>query len=198
MPLRLLVAYFQKINKVTLSERKQRRIANISFIETQQVLSLELLLYTRIVLNHTFFSSGFSEELIFSVPVSLCLTKTIDWDFSVVNKKDILYSRTKDLIGCNQQVLSCAGLRIKRLLLFNNLLVPHAFVCRVLVFFVSPNRNHFLAEANTVSKRYSIMFHRVIWKTLVMEYFLSKVGDLKLSNQKVTLLCVRFFKIVSL
>ena len=198
MPLRLLVAYFQKINKVTLSERKQRRIANISFIETQQVLSLELLLYTRIVLNHTFFSSGFSEELIFSVPVSLCLTKTIDWDFSVVNKKDILYSRTKDLIGCNQQVLSCAGLRIKRLLLFNNLLVPHAFVCRVLVFFISPNRNHFLAEANTVSKRYSIMFHRVIWKTLVMEYFLNKVGDLKLSNQKVTLLCVRFFKIVSL
>ena len=69
--------------------------------------------------------------------------------------------------------MSCLELTIARLELSSNFMVPHTFACLV---FICGER------ANTVSEVCSEKFHKIIWKTAVTEYFLSKVLHLQHEN----------------
>lgn len=59
--------------------------------------------------------------------------------------------------------------------LSNNLLAPHAIACWVFVPYL-------ITWQYAVSEGCCTMFHKIIRKTVVMEYFLSNVADLQTYN----------------
>lgn len=68
--------------------------------------------------------------------------------------------------------MSCSEQTIIRLGIFNDLLVRHAFDCRVINFFGKGDR------ANA-SVKVALKSFKIIRKTVVMEYFPNKVGDIE-------------------
>ena len=90
-----------------------------------------------------------------------------------------------------------------RTIQYSNLLVSHAFTCWILVCFLSYviifDRDE---QANAVSEDCSKQSQKIIHKTVVMEYFHSKLPNLKPkkkhSKQELILSCMEFFRTASL
>ena len=119
-------------------------------------------------------------------------------------------SWSKNLLGCIQNAFSCTESTMIRLELSSNLLVAHAFAYWELVCFVS----HVIIFGrgkwtNAVSEGCFEKFYKIIWKTLVMEYSLTKFANLQSKTfqlkrdsgvhqvfQKSFCRCIKFFRIV--
>ena len=87
-------------------------------------------------------------------------------------------------MGFTQKAMSCSELTIARLELSNNLLLPPAFACLVLVCFVSHVTIFFLTVANKLmqSVRAFLKSNKKPFKKMVMEYFSNKVADMHPGN----------------
>ena len=81
-------------------------------------------------------------------------------------------------MGCTPQAMSCSDLTIIKLELSRNLLVPLAFSWRVLIWNVSALILFWHWQTSSL-EIFSENFYEVVWKTMLIEYFLNKVADLQ-------------------
>ena len=81
---------------------------------------------------------------------------------------------------CAQQAVSY----LESIIRLNNLLLSHTFSCPISVLSTASSFFARGERAEIVIKGCSHRFYKIIWKTLLMEYFLIKAADLnqKLSN----------------
>ena len=87
-------------------------------------------------------------------------------------------------MGCIHQAMSCLELNVVKLELSSNSLVRHSIACMPGINFFCKPLNYFFCSGertNAVSKVRAVPpnVHKIILRTVVMNYFLSKVEDLQ-------------------